>query len=89
MGVDDIDTSRAVIFPDFFERQKASYDADTGQIFREPAGAAYPSPPPSRGAPSTRPLPTHTGQERTSVRRAYVVRLRKNALRLIDLSNAP
>ncbi len=35
----DIDTSRAVIFPGFFEREKASYDADTGQIFGE---AAYP-----------------------------------------------
>ena len=34
-----IDTSRAVIFPGFFEREKASYDADTGQIFGE---AAYP-----------------------------------------------
>jgi len=31
----DIDTSRAVVFPGFFERQKASYDADTGQIFGE------------------------------------------------------
>ena len=35
----DIDTSRAVIFPGFFEREKASYNADTGQIFGE---AAYP-----------------------------------------------
>ncbi|MGH6736431.1 MAG: autotransporter domain-containing protein [Methyloceanibacter sp.] len=35
----DIDTSRAVIFPGFFERQNASYDADTGQIFGE---VAYP-----------------------------------------------
>jgi outer membrane autotransporter protein len=36
----DIDTSRAVIFPGFFERQTASYDADTGQIFGE---VAYPT----------------------------------------------
>ena len=36
----NIDTSRAVVFPGFFERQKASYDADTGQIFGE---AAYPT----------------------------------------------
>jgi outer membrane autotransporter protein len=36
----DIDTSRAVIFPGFYERQKASYDADTGQIFGE---VAYPT----------------------------------------------
>lgn len=35
----DIDTSRAVIFPGFFEREKASYNADTGQIFGE---VAYP-----------------------------------------------
>jgi outer membrane autotransporter protein len=35
----DIDSSRAVIFPGFFEREKASYDADTGQLFGE---AAYP-----------------------------------------------
>jgi outer membrane autotransporter protein len=35
-----IDTSRAVIFPGFFERQKASYDADTGQLFGE---VAYPT----------------------------------------------
>ena len=35
----DIDTSRAVIFPGFFEREKASYDADTGQVFGE---IAYP-----------------------------------------------
>jgi outer membrane autotransporter protein len=35
----EIDTSRAVIFPGFFEREKASYDGDTGQIFGE---AAYP-----------------------------------------------
>ena len=35
----DIDTSRAVVFPGFFERQKASYNADTGQIFGE---LAYP-----------------------------------------------
>ncbi len=35
-----IDTSRAVIFPGFFERQKANYDADTGQLFGE---IAYPS----------------------------------------------
>ena len=36
----DIDTSRAVVFPGFFERQKASYDADTGQLFGE---VAYPT----------------------------------------------
>jgi outer membrane autotransporter protein len=36
----DIDTSRAVVFPNFFERQNASYDADTGQIFGE---IAYPT----------------------------------------------
>jgi outer membrane autotransporter protein len=35
----DIDTSRAVVFPGFFERQSASYDADTGQLFGE---VAYP-----------------------------------------------
>ena len=32
--------SRAVVFPGFFERQKASYDADTGQLFGE---VAYPT----------------------------------------------
>jgi outer membrane autotransporter protein len=37
---DNIDTSRAVIFPGFYERQTASYDADTGQIFGE---VAYPT----------------------------------------------
>ena len=36
----DIDTSRAVVFPGFFERQKANYDADTGQLFGE---VAYPT----------------------------------------------
>jgi outer membrane autotransporter protein len=36
----DIDTSRAVIFPGFFEREKASYSAGTGQIFGE---IAYPT----------------------------------------------
>ena len=35
----DIDTNRAVIFPGFFEREKANYDADTGQLFGE---VAYP-----------------------------------------------
>jgi outer membrane autotransporter protein len=35
----EVDTSRAVIFPGFFEREKTSYDADTGQIFGE---VAYP-----------------------------------------------
>ena len=35
----DIKTSRGVIFPGFFEREKASYDADTGQLFGE---VAYP-----------------------------------------------
>ncbi|WP_290989315.1 autotransporter outer membrane beta-barrel domain-containing protein [Hyphomicrobium sp.] len=33
----DIDTSRAVSFPGFFESEKASYDGDTGQIFGEVA----------------------------------------------------
>jgi outer membrane autotransporter protein len=36
----NVDTSRAVSFPGFFERQTASYDADTGQIFGE---VAYPT----------------------------------------------
>jgi outer membrane autotransporter protein len=36
----DVDTSRAVVFPGFFERETASYDADTGQIFGE---VAYPT----------------------------------------------
>jgi len=36
----DIDTSRAVVFPGFFERQTASYGADTGQLFGE---VAYPT----------------------------------------------
>ena len=37
----EIDTSfRAVLFPGFFEREKANYDADTGQIFGE---IAYPT----------------------------------------------
>ena len=31
---------RAVVFPGFYERQKASYDADTGQLFGE---VAYPT----------------------------------------------
>ncbi len=35
----DIDTSRAVVFPGFFEREKSSYDGDTGQLFGE---VAYP-----------------------------------------------
>lgn len=35
----DIDTSRAVVFPGFFEQEKASYDAYTGQLFGE---VAYP-----------------------------------------------
>jgi outer membrane autotransporter protein len=35
----DINTSRAVVFPGYFEREKASYSADTGQLFGE---AAYP-----------------------------------------------
>jgi outer membrane autotransporter protein len=35
----EIDTDRAIVFPGFFERQSASYDADTGQIFGE---VAYP-----------------------------------------------
>jgi outer membrane autotransporter protein len=45
-----IDTSRAVIFPGFFERQKASYHADTGQIFGE---VAYPT---SLGAIAVEPF---------------------------------
>jgi outer membrane autotransporter protein len=36
----DIDTSRGVVFPGFFERQETSYDADTGQLFGE---VAYPT----------------------------------------------
>jgi outer membrane autotransporter protein len=36
----NIDTSRAVVFPGFYERQNASYDADTGQLFGE---VAYPT----------------------------------------------
>ena len=36
----NIETSRAVVFPGFYERQKASYDADTGQLFGE---VAYPT----------------------------------------------
>jgi outer membrane autotransporter protein len=36
----NIDTSRAVMFPGFFERQQSSYDADTGQLFGE---VAYPT----------------------------------------------
>ncbi|WP_045366525.1 autotransporter outer membrane beta-barrel domain-containing protein [Methyloceanibacter caenitepidi] len=36
----EVDTSRAVVFPGFYERQNASYDADTGQLFGE---VAYPT----------------------------------------------
>jgi outer membrane autotransporter protein len=36
----DFDASRAIIFPGFFERADASYDADTGQLFGE---VAYPT----------------------------------------------
>jgi autotransporter-associated beta strand protein len=36
----DIETSRAVAFPNFYERQRADYDADTGQLFGE---IAYPT----------------------------------------------
>ncbi|GFO82647.1 MAG: hypothetical protein A49_22740 [Methyloceanibacter sp.] len=36
----EIETSRAVVFPGFYERQKANYDADTGQLFGE---VAYPT----------------------------------------------
>ena len=32
-----IDTNRAVVFPGFFEREEASYDGDTGQLFAEAA----------------------------------------------------
>ncbi len=35
----DVDTSRAVIFPGFFEHESASYGANTGELFAE---AAYP-----------------------------------------------
>ena len=35
----EIDTTRGVVFPGFFEREEAGYDADTGQIFGE---LAYP-----------------------------------------------
>ncbi|MDP1908587.1 MAG: autotransporter outer membrane beta-barrel domain-containing protein, partial [Hyphomicrobium sp.] len=35
----DIDTSRAVIFPGFFESESANYNGDTGQLFAE---LAYP-----------------------------------------------
>ena len=38
-GWHDIDTSRAVVFPGFSEREEASYSGDTGQLFGE---AAYP-----------------------------------------------
>lgn len=36
----EIETSRAVVFPNFFERQRANYDATTGQLFGE---VAYPT----------------------------------------------
>lgn len=36
----EIETSRAVVFPGFYERQNADYDADTGQLFGE---IAYPT----------------------------------------------
>nr|MDJ0513552.1 autotransporter outer membrane beta-barrel domain-containing protein [Methyloceanibacter sp.] len=36
----DVETSRAVVFPGFYERQNADYDADTGQLFGE---VAYPA----------------------------------------------
>jgi outer membrane autotransporter protein len=36
----EVDTSRAVLFPGFYERQTANYDADTGQLFGE---VAYPT----------------------------------------------
>lgn len=36
----EVETSRAVVFPGFYERQNASYDADTGQLFGE---VAYPT----------------------------------------------
>ena len=32
-----IDTNRTVVFPGFFEREEASYDGDTGQLFAEAA----------------------------------------------------
>lgn len=35
----DIETSRSVVFPGFFEREEAHYGADTGQVFGE---VAYP-----------------------------------------------
>jgi outer membrane autotransporter protein len=36
-GWDDLDTSRAVVFPGFSEREEASYRGDTGQVFGEVA----------------------------------------------------
>jgi len=36
----EIDTSRTVVFPNFFEQQTASYDSNTGQLFGE---IAYPT----------------------------------------------
>ncbi|HML92602.1 autotransporter domain-containing protein [Methyloceanibacter sp.] len=36
----EIETSRAVVFPNFYERQTANYDATTGQLFGE---VAYPT----------------------------------------------
>lgn len=36
----NVDTSRAIVFPGFYERQTATYDADTGQLFGE---VAYPT----------------------------------------------
>lgn len=38
-GWSDIDTSRAVIFPGFYEKEHVSYSGNTGQVFGE---AAYP-----------------------------------------------
>jgi len=38
-GWSDIDTSRAVIFPGFYERERSSYGGNTGQVFGE---VAYP-----------------------------------------------
>lgn len=33
----EIDTTRAIVFPGFFQRAEASYDGDTGQVFAEAA----------------------------------------------------
>jgi hypothetical protein len=50
LGPGTTSTPRAVIFPGFFEREKASYSADTGQTFGE---VAYPT---SMGAIALEPF---------------------------------